>query len=115
LQLQTTYSDFDYFEILLRVLLKNTEIFLKKCPKFSFISWVVEILHEHALLVAASNYILRFIYFFKIRLRVLLKFSEIFLKKCQKKSKSACVEAGELKFCMNMLYYESFKVLFSDS
>jgi hypothetical protein len=31
-----------------------------------------------------------------------------------KNSKSVCVEAGELKFCMNMLYYECFKTRFSD-
>jgi hypothetical protein len=32
----------------------------------------------------------------------------------KKNSKSVCVEAGELKFCMNMLYYECFKARFSD-
>jgi hypothetical protein len=33
LQHQTTYSKLDFFEIHLRVLLKNSEIFLKKCQK----------------------------------------------------------------------------------
>jgi hypothetical protein len=41
--------------------------------------------------------------YFEIRLRVLLKNSEIHLKNGQKKSKSVWVEAGELKFVMNML------------
>jgi hypothetical protein len=37
-----------------------------------------------------------------------------FLEKLSKKSKSVCVEAEELKFCMNMLYYECFKTWLSD-
>jgi hypothetical protein len=52
-----------FLEILIRIFCKNSEIFLKKCQKVSYVSlgrsWRVEILHEHALLVAASNYILR--------------------------------------------------------
>jgi hypothetical protein len=52
--------------------------------------------------------------FFEIRLRVLLKNSEIILKKCQKKTLSVWVEAGELKICMNMLYYECFIAWFWD-
>jgi hypothetical protein len=47
--------------------------------------------------------------FLQIRLRILLKNSEISLKKFQKKSKSVCGEAGELKFGMNILYFEYFK------
>jgi hypothetical protein len=42
------------------------------------------------------------------------KLSKFLEKKCQKNSKSVCVQAGELKFCMNMLYYECFKAWFSD-
>jgi hypothetical protein len=41
--------------------------------------------------------------YFEIRSRVLLKNSEIYLKNGKKKSKSVWAEAGELKFCMNML------------
>jgi hypothetical protein len=36
------------------------------------------------------------------------------LKKCQKNSNFVCVEAGELKVCLNMLYHEFFKAWFSD-
>jgi hypothetical protein len=61
------------------------------------------------LLVATSNYKLRF-EFFKSSFEIF----EIFLKKCKKKSKPVCVEAGELKFCRNMLYYECFIAWFSD-
>jgi hypothetical protein len=39
----------------------------------------------------------------EIRLRVFLNFFEFFLKKCLENFKSVWVEAGELKYCMNML------------
>jgi hypothetical protein len=41
--------------------------------------------------------------YFEIRLRVLLKNSEIYLKNGQKNSKSVWIEAVELKFGMNMV------------
>jgi hypothetical protein len=46
--------------------------------------WRAEILQEHAFIVATSNYIIRFDFFFQIHFRVLLKNSEFFLKKFQK-------------------------------
>jgi uncharacterized protein (DUF488 family) len=58
---------FGIFGNSLKNFLKNSEILLKKCPKFSYNSlgrsWRAEIRHELALLVASSNYILRFDFF----------------------------------------------------
>jgi hypothetical protein len=52
LQHQTTYSDLIFLKNHLRILLKNSEIFLKKCQKKFKVrldrSWRAEILHEHA-------------------------------------------------------------------
>jgi hypothetical protein len=39
-KLKTLYSDLDYFEIRLRVLLKNSEIFLKNVKIFTLSVWV---------------------------------------------------------------------------
>jgi hypothetical protein len=54
-----TLLRFGFFEIRLRVLLKNSEIFLKKCPKNSEVrlgrSYRAEILHKQALLVYTRN------------------------------------------------------------
>jgi hypothetical protein len=72
-------------------------------------------MHEHALLVATSNYILRF-EFFQNSLKSSSEKFRYFLENMSKKKifKSVCVEAGELKFYMNMLYYvlkHDFQVL----
>jgi hypothetical protein len=40
LQHQTTYSDLDFFEIHLRVLLKNSEIFLENVNNLAISVWV---------------------------------------------------------------------------
>jgi hypothetical protein len=39
---------------------------------------------------------------------------KFFRKNVKKKSKSVWVEAGELKFCMNMLFYFKLKTAYSD-
>jgi hypothetical protein len=52
--------------------------------------------------------------FFEICLSVILRFLKFSWKNVNKKSKSVWVEAGELKFCMNMLHYDVFKGWFSD-
>jgi hypothetical protein len=43
-----------------------------------------------------------------------MKNSWIFLKKVKNYFKSVWIEAGELKFCMNMLYFECFEACLSD-
>jgi hypothetical protein len=54
----------EIFRNSLKNFLKSSEIFLKKCPKFTYVSLgrslKAEILLEHALIIAASNNILRF-------------------------------------------------------
>jgi hypothetical protein len=74
-----------YLYILVLMILNTAILVLRFCSILDTLgrSWRAEIWHEYALLVATSNYILRF-EFFEIRLRVLLKSYEIFLKKCQK-------------------------------
>jgi hypothetical protein len=70
-------SNLEFFEICLRVFLKNTEIFLKKAGrelKFG--------MNMCCLLININGY--SNLEFFEIRLRVFLKNSEIFLKKRSK-------------------------------
>jgi hypothetical protein len=139
-QTQNCILIFGIFRNSLKNFLIFFEIFLKKCQKFSYVSVGKslrnEILHEHALLVAASNFILRFGFFcLEICLRVLLKNSEIFLKKCQKsflvrlgralEAALTCFTISNLTLhtqiwiflrrgCMNMLYYFKLKTAYSD-
>jgi hypothetical protein len=82
--------------------LKNSDIFLKKYPKISYISlgrsYRVEILHDHALLVAVSNFILGF----------LLKSSE----KISKKVRLCCFTMNVLKLDSQILMFWIFAVDF---
>jgi hypothetical protein len=71
-------------------------------------------LQEYALLLD-TQYAYLILKISEICLRVFLKKNLIFTwKNVKNLSKSVWVEAGELKFCMNMLYLFKLKTAYSD-